>query len=118
MFKEHAGSDPIDNIKFCYDMGFRAMFDNGLMSRPVEEQMKIAGEIQRRGMELGPFVLYADFKVTSFVINNDDTRQMLIQKMKEGVEIFKRTGVKWALVVPGRYDERSPQGLSDCKCGR
>jgi len=106
MFKEHAGDDLIDNISFCYDMGFRAMFDNGLMGRPVEDQVKIAVEIQRRGMELGPFVLYADFKVTSFVNNNDDTRQMLLQKMKEGVEIYKRTGVKWALVVPGRYDER------------
>jgi hydroxypyruvate isomerase len=106
MFKEHAGADPIDNIKFCHDNGFRAMFDNGLMGRPVEDQMKIATEISRLGMELGPFVLYADFAVTSFVLNKPETREMLINKMKEGVECFKRTGVKWALVVPGRYDER------------
>jgi hydroxypyruvate isomerase len=106
MFKEHAGEDLIDNIRFCHDNGFTAMFDNGLMGRPVADQEKIANEISRLGMELGPFVLYADFKVTSFVLNNDDTREMLIAKMKEGVEIYKRTGVKWALVVPGRYDER------------
>ena len=30
---------------------------------------------------------------------------MLVNKMKEGVEVAKRTGAKWALVVPGRYDE-------------
>lgn len=106
MFREHAGPDMIDNIKFCYDMGFRAMFDNGLMGRSVEDQTRIAGEMQRLGMEMGPFVLYADFKVTSFVLNNEETREMLINKMKEGVEVAKRTGVKWALVVPGRYDER------------
>jgi hydroxypyruvate isomerase len=106
MFKEHAGADPIDNIKFCHENGFRAMFDNGLISRPVEDQVKIATEINRLGMELGPFVLYADFTVTSFVLNNPETREMLINKMKEGVECFKRTGVKWALVVPGRYDEK------------
>jgi hydroxypyruvate isomerase len=106
MFKEHVGDDLINNIKFCYDMGFRAMFDNGLMGRPVEDQTKIANEIHRLGMDLGPFVLYADFSVTSFVLNRDEIREMLIQKMKEGVEIAKRTGVKWALVVPGRYDER------------
>jgi hydroxypyruvate isomerase len=106
MFKEHAGADPIDNIKFCHDNGFRAMFDNGLMSRPVEDQIKIATEINRLGMDLGPFVLYADFSVTSFVLNVPETREMLINKMKEGVECFKRTGVKWALVVPGRYDEK------------
>jgi hydroxypyruvate isomerase len=106
MFREHAGKEVIDNIRFCYDMGFRAMFDNGLPGRPVEEQEKIASEMNRLGMEMGPFVLYADFKVTSFVLNNAETREMLVNKMKEGVEVFKRTGVKWALVVPGRYDER------------
>jgi hydroxypyruvate isomerase len=106
MFPEHSGKDPVDSIKFCYDMGFRAMFDNGLMGRPVEDQVRIATEMQKLGMELGPFVLYADFKVTSFVLNSQETRDMLVNKMKEGVEVAKRTGVKWALVVPGRYDER------------
>ena len=106
MFPEHAGKDPADNIKFCHDMGFRAMFDNGLPGRSVEDQVRIAGEIQRLGMEMGPFVLYADFKVASFVLNTPETREMLVNKMKEGVEVFKRTGVKWALVVPGRFDER------------
>lgn len=106
MFTEHAGKDPVDNIKFCHDMGFRAMFDNGLPKRAVEEQVKIAKEIQRLNMEMGPFVLYADFTVTSFVLNSPETREMLVNKMKEGIEVFKRTGVKWALVVPGRYDEK------------
>ena len=106
MFRQHAGQDPVDHIKFCYDQGFRAMFDNGLINRPVEDQVKIANEINRLGMELGPFVLYADFAVTSFVLDKPETREMLANKMKEGVECFKRTGVRWALVVPGRYDER------------
>jgi hydroxypyruvate isomerase len=106
MFHEHAGTDLVDNIRFCHDMGFRAMFDNGLMGRPVEDQVKIANEMHRLGMELGPFVLYADFAVTSFVLNKPEIREMLVNKMKEGVEVAKRTGVKWALVVPGRYDER------------
>jgi hydroxypyruvate isomerase len=106
MFHEHAGDDLIDNIKFCHDMGFRAMFDNGLMNRPVEDQLRIANEMNRLGMELGPFVLYADFSVTSFVLNKPEIREMLVNKMKEGVEVAKRTGVKWALVVPGRYDEK------------
>jgi hydroxypyruvate isomerase len=106
MFRELAGTDIIDNIKFCYDMGFRAMFDNGLINRQPEDQVKIANEMQRLGMELGPFVLYADFPVCSFVLNKPEIREMLVNRMKEGVEVAKRTGVKWALVVPGRYDER------------
>jgi hydroxypyruvate isomerase len=106
MFPELSGIDPVDNIKFCYDMGFRAMFDNGLMKRPVEEQDKIANEMKRLGMEMGPFVLYADFAVTSFVLNKPEIRDMLVKKMQEGVEVGKRTGFKWTLVVPGRYDDR------------
>lgn len=111
MFREHAGTEIIDNIRFCFDMGFRAMFDNGLMSRSPEDQVKLTGELQRLGMDFGPFVLYADFSVTSFVLNKPEIREMLISKMKEGVEVAKRTGAKHALVVPGRYDERLSHGF-------
>lgn len=106
MFPEHAGRDPIDQIKFCHDQGFRAVFDNGLMGRPVTDQERIAGELRRLGMDIGPFVLYADFSRTSFVLRNDEVKELLTSKMKEGVECAKRTGAKWALVVPGRYDEK------------
>jgi len=107
MFSVHAGSDdPVDNISFCHDNGFRAMFDNGLLGRPATDQERIAAQMKKLNMELGPFVLYADFSVTSFVLNKPEVREMLVNKMKEGVELAKRTGVKWALVVPGRYDER------------
>jgi hydroxypyruvate isomerase len=105
MFSESAGKDLISQIKFCKDNGFRAMFDNGLMKREIAEQEKIAAEIARQGMELGPFVLYADFAVKSFVTRDPSIKEMLIKLMKEGVEVKKRTGVKWALVVPGRFDE-------------
>jgi hydroxypyruvate isomerase len=106
MFREHAGKEITDNIRFCYDMGFRAMFDNGLMKRAPEEQVKIANELHRLGMELGPFVIYADFTVTSFVLNKQEVLEMLIGKVKEGVEVAARTGAKWGLMVPGRYDEK------------
>ena len=105
LFKEHAGEDPIDHIKFIHDNGFRAVFDNGLMNKPPALQEKIAGALQNRGMELGPFVLYADFKVKSFVTRDPEIRDMLMTKMRRGVETAKRVGAKWALVVPGRFDE-------------
>jgi len=106
MFKGHVGTNPVDNIKFSHDMGFTAMFDNGIMDRPVGEQDKIAKELQRLGMDFGPFVLYSDFEVTSFVLKDPEVRTMLVNKMKEGVEVAKRIGAKWALVVPGRFDEK------------
>lgn len=105
MFKESAGKDPIDQIKFADEMGFRAIFDNGIMKKPPALQEKIANELSKRNMDLGPFVLYADFKVKSFVTRDKEIRDMLIQKMKQGVETAKRINAKWALVVPGHFDE-------------
>ncbi len=109
-FNELAGKDPIDQIKFCNDQGFRAMFDNGFMGRSVEDQNKIAAEIDRLNMKMGPFVLYADFSKESMVLKDNDIRQMLIDKVKAGVEVCQRTGLKWALMVPGRYNEHMDMG--------
>jgi hydroxypyruvate isomerase len=104
MFRQHAGSEIVDNIKFCYDMGFRAMFDNSLMRRSPEDQEKLANEMNRLGMELGPFVIRADSRIQDFVLNDQEIRDVLINNVKEGVEVAKRTGAKWGLVVLGRYD--------------
>lgn len=106
MFREHAGTDLIDNIKFCHDQGFRAMFDNGLPGRPVEDQTKIANEMQRLGMDLGPYVLRGDPRIPDFVLNKQEIRDMLADVMKKAIEVTKRTGVKQALIVLGRYDDR------------
>ncbi len=105
MFKNLAGNDLFDQIKFIHDQGFGAIFDNGLMRKSANIQEKIAKTLRDHNMQLGPFVLYADFKVKSFVNRNDDTRKMLIDRTKKGIETAKRTGAKWALMVPGRYDE-------------
>jgi hydroxypyruvate isomerase len=105
-FKAHAGADPLAHVAFAADEGFGAMFDNGLIGRPPAQQEAIAREIAKRNMVLGPFVLYADFAKMSFVTRDKDVREMLLQKMRDGVECMKRTGVGQALVVPGRFDER------------
>jgi sugar phosphate isomerase/epimerase len=105
LFKGHAGDEPVAQIRFAAGEGFTAMFDNGLMNRPPAQQDAIVREIDRQGMALGPFVLYADFDKRSFVTRDKEVRGMLLQKMKEGVETMKRTNVRWALVVPGRWEE-------------
>ncbi len=106
MFREHAGNDPIDHIKFVHDQGFRAIFDNGFMGKEPALQEKIVNELARRNMDMGPFVLYADFGVKSMVTRDPEMMEMLRKKMHEAVELRKRTQIKQALVVPGRYDEK------------
>jgi hydroxypyruvate isomerase len=115
-FRQNAGNDLIDQIKFMSDQGFRAMFDNGLMGKPKDVQEEIAKELDKRGMDLGPFVLYADFGKKSFVTRDREIRDMLIQRMKEGVECCKRTNAKWALVVPGAYDTKLAWEYQTANC--
>jgi len=103
MFKEHAGNDLIDQLKFMADQGFSAMFDNGLMGKPQDLVEKIMKELGRLDMTLGPFVLQG-IAGKSFVTNDKEIRQNIINKVKEGVEFAKRTNAKWALMVPGQFD--------------
>ena len=42
MFRHHAGSDLIDQLKFMAEEGFTAMEDNNMMERPKDTQEKIA----------------------------------------------------------------------------
>ncbi|MHC4623316.1 MAG: hydroxypyruvate isomerase family protein [Planctomycetota bacterium] len=105
-FRNHAGKDPIDNIKFAADEGFRAMFDNGFMRKSRQQQETIAEEMARLDMILGPFIAYAEFGKATFVTADKDVRKMVVDKMKTAVEVKKRTNAKWALIVPGRFHEK------------
>ena len=57
MFKNSAGNDFIDQIKFAYDLGFRSIEDNGLSGRPAEMQTKIGDKLAKLGMSMGVFVV-------------------------------------------------------------
>lgn len=105
-FKNLAPGDLIDRIQFIHDQGFRAIFDNGLMKKPESQQKQIASKLQELGMDLGPFVGFASFKEQSFVLPVNKIKDDLIKAANKWVEVRKTTGVKWVLVVPGRYDER------------
>ncbi len=105
-FKDTVGDDPFDNINFISDTGFRAIFDNGFPKKEAALQEKIASALANKNMDMGPFVLYADFSVTSFVEDSEEVRKMLKEKMEMGVDIAKRTGAKTALVVPGRFHDK------------
>ena len=107
-FGKHVGGDPIENIKFAADQGFRALFDNGLPGRPNEQLDAIAKERERHGMTMGPFVAYADFGKETFIKRDlgQEDRDMLTGRIQRAIEVSKRANVKWALVVPGRYSDR------------
>src|ERR1051325_5422073 len=52
MFKNSGGATFIDQIKYMHDMGFRAVEDNGMLTRPKEEQEKIGSLLTQLGMTM------------------------------------------------------------------
>jgi hydroxypyruvate isomerase len=106
MFKNHAGADPIDELKFMADQGFTALEDNGLKGRPVELQERIGKELQRLNMEMGVFVTSADFKNVTYASNKPEVREQILKETREAVETAKRVNAKWTTVAPGLFDLR------------
>ncbi len=102
-FRELGGRDPIDNIKFMSDQGFRAIFDNGMMGKTPDLVDKIVKELDRQNMDLGPFVLKG-IGGKLFVTKDKENRQKIIKTARDGVEFAKRANAKWALLVPGAFD--------------
>lgn len=113
MFKNHAGNDFVDQIKFAYSMGFRAIEDNGMMKRPVEKQKKIGDALAQLGMSMGVFVnVFDDWPLsTSMTAGKKEWKDKFIQYCKDSVEVAKRCNAKWITVVPGNYERSIPEGF-------
>tara|TARA_B100001029_G_scaffold166843_1_gene159571 strand:+ start:156 stop:1052 length:897 start_codon:yes stop_codon:yes gene_type:complete len=107
MFKNSVGDDPIDQINYMADLGFRAFEDNGMSSRSAVLQNKISKTLENRGMKMGVFVahkIYWDKPNLSSGENN--YRNEFLNYIKNSVEVAKRVNAKWMTVVPGHLDLR------------
>ena len=72
MFSHHAGSDPIDQIKFIAERGFSGIEDNFLKLRPVEVQENIGLELAKHDLEMGCFVNNLIFDRPTFVSDSSE----------------------------------------------
>jgi hydroxypyruvate isomerase len=106
MFKNHAGADFIEQIKFAHSMGFRSIEDNGMMARPAEQQKKIGDTLAKLGMTMGVFVITSQnwHWKTSLTTGKQEWTDLMIKDCKEAVEVAKRCNAKWMTVVPGNYE--------------
>ena len=107
MFENNAGKDFPDQIKWAHDQGFSAIEDNGMMSRPVDEQKKIGDLLTKLGMRMGVFVITSDnwHWKTSLTTGKQEFTERMIKDCKEAVEVAKRCNAKWMTVVPGNYEK-------------
>ena len=110
MFKNLAGNDYLDQLKFAADQGFTAWEDNGMKTRSVEEQNQIAKTMSDLDMTMGVFVAYASFDSPEFVRKDQDVWDKVLGEIKASVEVAKRVNAKWVTVVPGSVDQQNAEG--------
>ena len=112
MFRNSAGPDFIDQIRWAYDQGFRAIEDNGMMDRPPEQQARIGDTLRKLGMSMGVFVLNFDHWPVSTSLCSGDAawREKFLKACREAVDVAGRCNGKYITVVPGNYDHRLEMG--------
>lgn len=108
IFSELAGKDPVDQVKWGYDQGFRAWENTGLKGRPVEEQERISKTVQQLGMEFGQFVGTLTFKDVTFAGRDTSLRDGVLKDIRASVDIAKRMNTKFIHNVLGVADPKLP----------
>jgi len=109
-FVNSAGKDPLDQIKFMHDNGFRAIEDNGMMKKDPALQQKIGDQLARLNMTMGVFVTGFGMNTKMLTTNLMDgakkpdpkaVRASLRKTCEQALETQKRVNAKWTTVVLG-----------------
>ena len=108
IFKGLAPTDPVDEIKWGHEQGFRAWENTGLKFKSVAEQERISKIVQQLGMEFGQFVGTLTFKDITFAGRDASLRDGVLADVRASVEIAKRMNTKVIHNVLGVADTRLP----------
>lgn len=107
MFKTMAGDDPIDQLNYMADQGFRAFEDNGMKQRVLDVQKKMAETMQKRNLEMGVFVGHTIHWDKPNLASGDlQERETFLYEIRESINVALRVNAKWITVVPGHLDLR------------
>lgn len=111
MFEQSAGKDPLDQLRFMADMGFRAFEDNGMREREVALQEKMGSLMASLGIRMGVFVAHKIYwDKPNLASGKADWREEFLNYIRESVEVAKRVNATWMTVVPGFVDLRLEPG--------
>ncbi len=112
-FVNSAGKDPIDQIQFMYDNGFRGIEDNGMMKKDPALQQAIGDKLASLGMTMGVFVTGFGMHTKRLNSNIPDgakrpdkkaVRESLKKDCEKAIETQKRVNAKWTTVVLGAHN--------------
>jgi hydroxypyruvate isomerase len=111
MFRNSAGEDPLDQLRFMADTGFRAFEDNEMRNRPEQLQTAMAGVMAERGMRMGVFVAHTIYWSEPNLASGDaELRKKFLDEIRAAVPVAKRVNATWMTVVPGHLDLRLSMG--------
>lgn len=110
MFAKSAGDDLLDQLRFAADQGFHAWEDNPMKDRSVEDQNRIANEMERLGIRMGVIsALKGIWKQVNFAGDDQSARAEIIQAMKSITDVARRVNTKYLTVVLGISDPKLPR---------
>lgn len=105
MFKSHAGNNPVDQLQFMADQGFKSFEDNDMRKRPIKLQEKMSQTMQKLNIKMGVFVAHEiAWRRPNLASGKKDERDAFLSEIKSSVEVAKRVNAKWMTVVPGLKD--------------
>ncbi len=111
MFKNHAGEDLIDQIKFMADQGFTALEDNNLKKRDISTQKAIGKALADLDMEMGVFVGgRPPGKEPTLVKKNDPSWEVFLDDIRDSIDAAKRVNATWMTTLLGRFDHQQDVG--------
>lgn len=104
LFRNLVGSDdPIEHIAFIADHGFAGIEDNFLKLRPVEQQVRIGAELERRGLEMGCFVnTVASWDQPLWASPDAGDRDAMLTELRQSIETAKRVNGRVMTTLTGR----------------
>jgi len=105
MFRNSAGEDPLDQLRFMADAGFRAFEDNDMRNRPESVQSAMAQVMAERGLRMGVFVAHTIYWNDPNLASGDaELRKQFLDEIRAAVPVAKRVNATWMTVVPGHLD--------------
>ena len=107
MFKHHVGNDPIDQLNFMADIGFKAFEDNDMRNRDVSLQKKMSITMQKRDIKMGVFVAHQIYwNKPTLTTGKKKYIDEFLNYIQKAVDVAKIVNAKWITVVPGHLDLR------------
>lgn len=126
LFPHSAGRDPVDQIKYMADQGFKALEDSGfnaphipfdtsrmgigMCGQTPEMLDKIGGTLEKRGMKMGTFVMIPTHwpPIDLLTSGKSEYRDAFLQKCRHGLEVGRRLNARFVTVTLDCYDRALP----------